>query len=86
MAANTFCIVMLYFFAGLIPIVGIIRTLSDTNLAVDAELLVSVNAKLMVVFIDGLKQQDGFPSLRFAKKVILATKTSDGFWCFSHLE
>jgi len=68
MAANTFCIVVLNLFTGFIPIVGIIRTLSDANLAIDAKLLVSVNAKLMVVFIDGLKQQDGFPSLRFCQK------------------
>lgn len=53
---------------------GFVGTLSDANLAVDAQVFVSVNAKLMVVFIDGLEQQDGYLFQFVAKKVIFLLK------------
>jgi hypothetical protein len=46
---------------GFIIVMGLVGTLSDADLAVDAQVLVTVNAKLVVVFIDGLKQQGGYP-------------------------
>ena len=48
--------------------------MANTDLAIDAKILVSLNAKLMVVFIQGLKKQDGYPLSFVAKKVIFHTK------------
>jgi hypothetical protein len=44
--------------------------LANTDLAVNAKIFVSLDAKLMVVFIQGLKKQDGYPLSFIAKKVI----------------
>jgi len=56
--------------SGLIPIMSFIRTLADAYLAIDAQVFVSFNAKLMVVFVDGLKKQDWYLFTFVAKKVI----------------
>jgi len=74
MAANTFTIVMHDLLPALIPKMSFIGTLADTNLAINAQVLVSINAKLMIVLIDGLKQQDGYPLSLVAKKVIFGPK------------
>jgi hypothetical protein len=37
---------------------SVVRTLADTDLAVDAQLRVPFDTELMVVLIDGLKKQD----------------------------
>jgi len=59
---------------GFIPEMSLIGALTNADLAVDAQVLVSLNAKLMVVFIDWLKQQDGYPLSFVAKKVIFYAK------------
>jgi hypothetical protein len=43
---------------GFIPIVSLVRTLADADLAIDAQLRVPFDTKLMVILVDGLKKQD----------------------------
>jgi len=74
MAADAFGVVMHDFLPIFVPVMGFVGTLSDANLAVDAQVFVSVNAKLVVVFIDGLEQQDGYLFQFVAKKVIFLLK------------
>jgi len=57
MTAYTEGVVMRHFLSAFIPKVSIIRTLPYTNLAIDTELFVSINAKFMVILIGWLKQQ-----------------------------
>jgi hypothetical protein len=61
---------------GIIPVVGLVGTLSDTDFTVDAKFRVSVNAKLMIVFIDRLKQQVGYPLSVCCQKSRFLDKTA----------
>jgi hypothetical protein len=70
MAPNALGIIVHDLLSGFIPEMSIIGALTNADLAVDAQVLVSLNAKLMIVFIYWLEQQNRHPLSFVAKKVI----------------
>jgi hypothetical protein len=59
--ADTFGAVVHDLVSGLVPVMGLVGTLTHADLAIDAQVLVPVDVKLVVILVDGLEQQGSYP-------------------------
>jgi len=58
------------FLPGIIPKMSLIRTLSDTDLAIDTQFRIAIDNEIMIILVDRLEKQIQSPHVKVAKKVI----------------
>jgi len=83
MAANALSVVVHDFLPGIIPVMSLVRTLTNADFAIDTKVFVSINAKLMVVFIDWLEKQGVYPLRLLPKKSSFGQNNLSGASKFS---